>query len=98
MPWIGLGVWTPERDDATEAIKRALDIGYRSIDSASAYENETQVGRAVAESGIPREDIFITTKVGNGDQGYDSTLYAFESSMEKLQLEYIDLYLIHWPM
>ncbi|MET3941831.1 diketogulonate reductase-like aldo/keto reductase [Paenibacillus sp. PvP094] len=98
MPWIGLGVWTPERDDATEAIKQALEMGYRSIDTASAYENETQVGRAVAESGIPREDIFITTKVANGDQGYDSTLHAFESSMEKLQLDYLDLYLIHWPV
>ncbi|MGF9696543.1 MULTISPECIES: aldo/keto reductase [Paenibacillus] len=98
MPWIGLGVWTPERDDATEAIKQALEMGYRSIDTASAYENETQVGRAVAESGIPREDMFITTKVANGDQGYDSTLHAFESSMEKLQLDYLDLYLIHWPV
>ncbi|GAB1154591.1 glyoxal/methylglyoxal reductase [Paenibacillus illinoisensis] len=98
MPWIGLGVWTPEREDATEAIKQALEIGYRSIDTASAYENEIQVGRAVAESGIPREDIFITTKVANWDQGYDSTLHAFESSMEKLQLDYLDLYLIHWPV
>ncbi|MBY0012158.1 aldo/keto reductase [Paenibacillus typhae] len=98
MPWVGLGVWTPEREDATEAIKRALEIGYRSIDTASAYGNEEQVGRAVAESGIPRKDLFITTKVGNGDQGYESTLRAFESSMEKLQMEYLDLYLIHWPV
>ena len=98
MPWVGLGVWTPEREDATEAIKRAVEIGYRSIDTASAYGNEEQVGRAVAESGIPRKDLFITTKVGNGDQGYESTLRAFESSMEKLQMEYLDLYLIHWPV
>ncbi|GAB1768797.1 aldo/keto reductase [Priestia megaterium] len=98
MPWIGLGVWTEAREDATEAIKFAIKNGYRSIDTASAYANEEQVGRAVKESEIKREDIFIATKVANTDQGYESTLKAFEKSLELLKMDYIDLYLIHWPI
>ncbi|WP_454870988.1 aldo/keto reductase [Priestia megaterium] len=98
IPWIGLGVWNEAREDATEAIKFAIKNGYRSIDTASAYANEEQVGKAVQESEIKREDIFITTKVANSDQGYESTLTAFEKSLQLLKMDYIDLYLIHWPI
>ena len=76
----------------------ALDSGYRHIDTAAAYGNEREVGRAVAKSGLPREDVYLTTKLWNADQGYDSTLTAFDASMDRLGLEYLDLYLIHWPM
>jgi len=98
MPWFGLGVF--QSADGTEvinAIKTALDKGYRSIDTAAVYRNERGVGTAIRESGIPREEIFLTSKVWNSDQGYKSTLAAFEASMEKLQTDYLDLYLIHWP-
>jgi diketogulonate reductase-like aldo/keto reductase len=79
------------------AIKCALDVGYRSIDTATYYQNEHRVGQVVAACGIPREEIFLTSKVWNTDQGYRSTIEAFESSLEKLQTNYLDLYLIHWP-
>ncbi|SFJ71173.1 aldo/keto reductase [Thermoflavimicrobium dichotomicum] len=99
MPWLGLGVWkTKEGEEVEQAVKAAIRSGYRSIDTAAAYKNETGVGKAIKESGIPREDIFITTKVWNADQGYDSTLKAFEESRKKLGVEYVDLYLIHWPV
>jgi diketogulonate reductase-like aldo/keto reductase len=99
MPWVGLGVWRVEDGDVViNSVKAALAAGYRSIDTAAIYRNEEGVGRAIAESGIPRDELFITTKVWNADQGYDSTLRAFEASMEKLGLETLDLYLIHWPM
>jgi diketogulonate reductase-like aldo/keto reductase len=78
-------------------VKTAIKAGYRSIDTAAFYGNESGVGKAVKESAVPREDLFITTKVWNSDQGYDSTLKAFDESMKKLQLDYLDLYLIHWP-
>lgn len=98
MPWFGLGVYKAQAGEEVEnAIKDALDIGYRSIDTASFYENEESVGRAVRNSNVNREEIFVTTKVWNTDQGYDNTLRAFETSRKKLGLEYIDLYLIHWP-
>jgi diketogulonate reductase-like aldo/keto reductase len=98
MPWLGLGVhragWG---DEVMNAIKCALDVGYRSIDTATYYQNEHRVGQVVAACGIPREEIFLTSKVWNTDQGYRSTIEAFESSLEKLQTNYLDLYLIHWP-
>lgn len=98
MPQIGLGVFKME--DGQEvglAIEAAFRSGYRLIDTASVYRNEEGVGRAVAYSGIPREELFITTKLWNDDQGYDNTLKAFDASLERLGMDYIDLYLIHWP-
>jgi len=98
MPQLGLGVWQANDEEAEQAVIWALQTGYRLIDTAAAYGNEAGVGRAIASSGIPREDIFVTTKLWNADQGYDETLHAFDTSMEKLGLDYLDLYLIHWPM
>lgn len=99
MPWVGLGVYKAEDgDEVIQSIKWALDAGYRSIDTASLYNNETGVGQAIAESDVPREDLFITTKVWNTDQGYEETLEAFDASLERLGLEYVDLYLVHWPV
>ncbi len=99
MPRVGLGVFQVEEGEAVVAsVKAALEFGYRSIDTAAIYGNEEGVGQAIAESGIPREDLFITTKLWNSEQGYDTTLAAFEESMKKLGLEYLDLYLIHWPV
>ncbi|WP_010493774.1 aldo/keto reductase [Paenibacillus elgii] len=98
MPWLGLGVWkTKEGDEVVQAVQHALEAGYRSIDTAAVYGNEAGVGQAIQASSIPRDQLFVTTKVWNADQGYDSTLRAFEESRRKLQLEVIDLYLIHWP-
>jgi diketogulonate reductase-like aldo/keto reductase len=99
MPWLGLGVYkAQEGEEVVRAVRTALEAGYRSIDTAKLYENEEGVGRAVRESGIPREELFITTKVWNSDQGYERTLAAFETSMRKLGLEVLDLYLVHWPV
>ena len=84
--------------DSFRAVKYALKIGYKHIDTAMIYGNESDVGRALKDSDVKREDIFITTKVWNSDQGYDSTLKAFESSLKRLGLSYVDLYLIHWPI
>ncbi|WP_282597666.1 aldo/keto reductase [Bacillus sp. REN3] len=99
MPVFGLGVYKVEEgDQVTETVKTALKLGYRLIDTASFYENEEGVGKAIKESGIPREEIFVTTKVWNSDQGEETTLKAFDESMRKLGLDYIDLYLIHWPV
>ncbi|RSL32415.1 aldo/keto reductase [Salibacterium salarium] len=97
MPQLGFGVWQVEEDAAVPAVKKALETGYRSIDTAAAYKNESGVGQAIKDSGIPRDDLFITTKVWNEDQGYDNTLKAFNASLEKLGLDYVDMYLIHWP-
>ncbi|WP_347861647.1 aldo/keto reductase [Salimicrobium sp. PL1-032A] len=97
MPQLGFGVWQVETEDAEPAVAKALETGYRSIDTAAIYGNERQVGHAIANSGIPREDLFITTKVWNADQGYENTMKAFEESLSKLGLDYVDLYLIHWP-
>jgi methylglyoxal/glyoxal reductase len=98
MPWIGLGVFkVQEGSEVIEAVKAAIRHGYKSIDTAAIYKNEEGVGQGIKESGVPREELFITTKVWNSDQGYDSTLQAFETSMAKLGLDYLDLYLIHWP-
>lgn len=99
MPWLGLGVWrVNEGDEVENSVKAALKAGYRSVDTAAVYKNEEGVGKALKEAGVPREELFITTKVWNADQGYESTLAAFEESRQKLGLEYLDLYLIHWPV
>ncbi len=98
MPQLGFGVWQVPDDEAETAVTAALEAGYRSIDTAAAYENETGTGKAIAASGVAREELFVTTKLWNSDQGYDSTLRAFDRSLEKLGLDYIDLYLIHWPL
>ena len=98
MPWLGLGVFLSEEGAEVEnAVKGALAHGYRHIDTAAIYRNERGVGKAIMESGVPRNEIFLTSKVWNTDQGYSSTLQAFEDSLEKLQTDYLDLYLIHWP-
>ncbi|MGW0553965.1 aldo/keto reductase [Streptomyces sp. NPDC002926] len=98
MPQLGFGVWQVPDDEAAKVVGTALDAGYRSIDTAAIYENEEGTGRAVAASGIAREDLFITTKLWNSEQGHDSTLRAFDASLDKLGLDYVDLYLIHWPV
>ncbi len=97
MPQLGFGVWQVPDDEAERAVATALEAGYRSVDTAAIYGNEEGTGKAIAASGIPREEIFVTTKLWNSDQGYDSTLRAFDASLAKLGLEYVDLYLIHWP-
>lgn len=97
MPQLGFGVFLIPDDETTDAVTHALEAGYRSIDTAAVYGNEVGVGRAIADSGLAREELFITTKVWNADQGYDSTLRAFDASIERLGLDQIDLYLIHWP-
>ena len=99
IPYFGLGVYqSPPGEITLRAVRYALKIGYRQIDTAELYGNEKDVGRALRESGIKREDVFITTKVWNSHQGYDSTLYACEGSLGRLGLSYVDLYLIHWPV
>ncbi|MFB9829811.1 aldo/keto reductase [Lederbergia wuyishanensis] len=99
MPWFGLGVWRVENGkEAVNAVKAALKNGYRSIDTAAVYQNEEGVGQGIRESGVPRENIFVTSKVWNSDQGYESTLEAFDASLKRLGLDYLDLYLIHWPV
>ena len=98
MPWLGLGVWLVRDEvELDNAIKAAIRTGYRAIDTAAAYYNEEGVGKAIRESDVPREELFITTKVWNVEEDYDTTLKNFEDSRKKLGLEYIDLYLIHWP-
>jgi 2,5-diketo-D-gluconate reductase A len=96
IPQLGLGVWQIEDDIVTDVVTTAFEAGYRHIDTAAIYGNEAGVGRAIAASGLPRDDLFITTKLWNSDQGYDTTLAAFDASLERLGLEYVDLYLIHW--
>lgn len=98
MPQLGFGVWQVADDEAERAVATALEAGYRSIDTAAAYENETGTGKALAASGLPREELFVTTKLWNSQQGYDSTLRSFDASLARLGLEYVDLYLIHWPV
>lgn len=97
IPQIGLGVWQVPDDVATDACLTAFEAGYRHIDTAALYGNEEGVGRAIATSGLPREDVFVTTKVWNTDQGHDKTVAAMEASLRRLGLDYVDLYLIHWP-
>jgi 2,5-diketo-D-gluconate reductase A len=96
IPQLGLGVWQVEEAIVADVVTSAFETGYRHIDTAAAYRNEAGVGRAIAASGLPRDELFITTKLQNSDQGYDSTLAAFDKSIDQLGLEYVDLYLIHW--
>ncbi len=99
MPWVGFGTFKSEPGKVTEqAVAWALEIGYRHVDTAAVYGNEADVGRAVRASGIPRSQVFVTTKVWNADQGYEQTLRAFDESSRKLGIGAIDLYLVHWPV
>lgn len=97
MPQLGFGVFQVPNDETEAAVIAALEAGYRSIDTAKLYGNEEGVGAALAKSGVPRNELFITTKLWNNDQGYDSALRAFDASLSRLGLEQLDLYLIHWP-
>ncbi|WP_020662150.1 aldo/keto reductase [Amycolatopsis benzoatilytica] len=97
IPQLGFGVFQVPDDETAAAVASALQAGYRSIDTAAIYGNEAGVGRAIAESGLSRDELFVTTKLWNADQGYDSTLRAFDASLAKLGLDQVDLYLIHWP-
>jgi diketogulonate reductase-like aldo/keto reductase len=99
IPRVGLGVWQSPRGEVTRsAVKAALHLGYGHVDTARIYGNEAEVGEAVRASGLPRAEVFVTTKLWNNDQGFDSALRAFDASLERLGLEYVDLYLIHWPV
>ncbi len=99
MPWFGLGVYkTKEGDEVEHAVRTALAYGYHSIDTAAYYHNEEGVGRAIRDAGVARDSVFVTTKVWNSEQGYDLTHKAFEMSCQRLALDYVDLYLIHWPV
>ena len=98
MPLLGLGCWDMWGDAAQQTVETALQIGYRLIDTAAMYRNETEVGAGIAAAGISRAALFVTTKVSNDAQGYDSTLRAYEDSCRRLGLTYVDLYLVHWPI
>jgi 2,5-diketo-D-gluconate reductase A len=97
IPQLGFGVFKVDPDEAERVVSDALEVGYRHIDTAAVYGNEVGVGRAIEKSGIPREELFITTKLWNSDQGTQSAFDAIDLSLEKLGLDYVDLYLIHWP-
>ncbi|MEI6437075.1 MAG: aldo/keto reductase [Bacteroidota bacterium] len=99
MPWFGLGTFlSPVGETTQNAVRLSLEAGYRHIDTARIYDNEQDVGQAIIESGVPRGNIFVTTKVWNDDQGYEATLKAFDESLKRLKMDYVDLYLIHWPV
>ncbi len=98
IPIIGLGTWILSGKQAYQSVLWALEAGYRLIDTATIYGNERKIGDAIIDSKMPRDEIFVTTKVWNNDQGYDNTISAFERSIKKLKLSYVDLYLIHWPV
>jgi 2,5-diketo-D-gluconate reductase A len=98
IPQLGFGVFQVPPEDTQEVVEEALASGYRHIDTAGAYRNEAGVGAAIAASGLGRDEVFVTTKLWNSEQGYDSTLAAFDKSLERLGLDRVDLYLIHWPM
>ncbi|MFD1697181.1 aldo/keto reductase [Roseibium aestuarii] len=97
IPQVGLGVYQTENDKAPAVIRAALEAGYRQIDTAAIYGNEQGVGEGIRSSGVPRDQIYLTTKLWNSEQGYDSTLKAFDASLKKLGTDHVDLYLIHWP-
>lgn len=98
IPCVGFGTWqTPDGKVAYDSVKTAIDTGYRHIDTAAAYENEESVGKAVQDSNIKREDLFITSKLWNSERGYDKTIAAFNETLKLLKTNYLDLYLIHWP-
>ena len=99
MPHLGLGTWrSAEGAEVEQSVRWALEIGYRHVDTAAVYGNERGVGRAIRDSRVPREQVFVTTKLWNADQGYDRALRAFDDSLARLGLDYVDLYLIHWPV
>ncbi|KUK15870.1 MAG: 2,5-didehydrogluconate reductase [Petrotoga mobilis] len=98
IPWLGYGTYKAHGDELVEGVKYALSIGYRLIDTAEMYENEEEIGKAIRQSKIPRDEIFITSKVWNTNQGFESTLNSFENSLKRLGTDYLDLYLIHWPV
>jgi diketogulonate reductase-like aldo/keto reductase len=99
IPQIGLGVWKAGRGNNTrDAVAAALRLGYRHVDTAQAYGNENEVGEAIRSSGLRRDEVFVTTKLWNADQGYDSALRAFDASLARLGFDYVDLYLLHWPV
>ncbi|WP_168119408.1 aldo/keto reductase [Paenibacillus sp. HB172176] len=99
MPWLGLGVWKMTGEgEAETTVKTAIEAGYRSIDTAAVYGNESGVGAGIRASGVARDELFVTTKVWNGDQGYEQALRAFDESLRKLNMDYVDLLLIHWPV
>ncbi|GAA1004133.1 MULTISPECIES: aldo/keto reductase [Nocardiopsis] len=98
IPQLGYGVWQVPDDEVEQAVSTALEAGYRSIDTAAAYGNERGVGEALRRSGLDRDDLFVTTKLANPDQGYDTTLRAFDASADRLGMETVDLYLVHWPL
>jgi 2,5-diketo-D-gluconate reductase A len=98
MPQLGFGVFQVPPGETQAVVEQALEAGYRHIDTAAAYRNEAGVGAAIEASGIAREDVFVTTKLWNSEQGYDSTLHAFERSLGELEMDHVDLYLIHWPV
>jgi len=97
IPQVGLGVWRTPADDAAVVVRTALKAGYRAVDTAAIYGNEAGVGEGVRASGLPRDEVFVTTKLWNESQGYDRALRAFDKSVERLGLDHVDLYLIHWP-
>jgi 2,5-diketo-D-gluconate reductase A len=97
IPQVGLGVWRTPNDGAAIAVSAAIRAGYRHVDTAAIYENEQGVGEGLRQAAAPRDQLFVTTKLWNADQGFDSTLKAFDASLQRLGLEYVDLYLIHWP-
>ncbi|MGY4686997.1 aldo/keto reductase [Petrotoga sp. DB-2] len=98
IPWLGYGTYKAHGDELIEGVKYALSLGYRLIDTAEMYENEEEIGKAIRQSKIPRDEIFITSKVWNTNQGFESTLNSFENSLKRLGTDYLDLYLIHWPV
>jgi len=98
IPQIGLGVYGPDDAAAAVAVSSALEVGFRLLDTAQYYGNEAGVGEGMIRSGIPREEVYLTTKLGNESHGYDATMIAFENSLDQLRTDYVDLYLIHWPM
>ena len=99
MPYLGLGVWKAEDgEEVINAVKWAIEAGYRHLDTAKAYDNEEGVGTGIKQSGVPREELFLTSKLWNSDQGYESTLKAFDATLKRLDTDYLDLYLIHWPV
>jgi len=97
MPQLGLGVWQSPREVTAQAVRAALGAGYRSVDTAAIYRNEAEVGEGVRASGLDRAEVFVTTKLWNDDQGFDSALRALDASLKRLKMDYVDLYLIHWP-
>ncbi|MDO3402824.1 aldo/keto reductase [Mycolicibacterium neoaurum] len=98
IPAVGLGVWQTPPEDTRLAVESALRTGYRHIDTAAVYQNETEVGEGLVSSGVPRADIYLVTKLWNSEQGYDKALRAFDASARRLGVDYVDLYLIHWPL